>query len=254
MITLQKASVGKRIIATIFDGILISIIAVGLIALFTIIFKTDVHFNNYKQAYEKYSTEYNVNLSYEELSALTEQEQSDFYNRSLEAEKAFSNDKTAMYAYNMFINLSLMSCTFSILLSVVLIEFVVPLFFGNGQTLGKKIFGIALMHKDYIKINNFQLFIRAVLGKFAIEIMIPIYIIMMICFNLIGVVSIAVLLIIAIIQLICLIATRTNSLLHDIMAGTITVDMASQRIFESREDLMEYTKKIHAQEANKPTY
>ncbi len=254
MISLQKASVGKRIIAAIFDGILISIIAVGLIALLSGAFNTDKHLDIYQQAYNKYSTEYDVNLTIQEYNALTEQEKADYNNRAIEAEKAFSADETAMYSYNMFINLSLIIITFGILISVVAIEFVVPMFFGNGQTLGKKIFGIALMHKDSIKVSNVQLFVRAVLGKFAIELMIPIYILMMIYFNSIGIISVVILLVLLIAQIVCLIATRTNSLLHDVLAGSVAVDMASQRIFDSREALIDYTKKLHAQKANENIY
>ena len=110
------------------------------------------------------------------------------------------------------------------------------------------------MHTDGIKVKNIQLFIRALLGKFTIELMIPIYITVMVIFNSIGIVSIIVLAILLIVQIICLIATRTNSLLHDVLAGTVAVDMASQRIFDSREALIEYTKKLHAQQANKPIF
>lgn len=254
MINLQKASFGKRIIAAIFDGILISILAVGLIAMFSGVFKTDKHLAVYQQAYTKYSDEYNVSLTLEEYNALTEEQKSEYNDRAAQAEKAFADDKDAVYAYNMFINLSLIIITFSVLISVALVEFVVALFFGNGQTLGKKIFGIALMHKEGIKVSNLQVFARALLGKFAIELMIPIYIIMMIYFNSIGVISIVILAVLLIIEIICMIATRTNSLLHDVLVGTVAVDMASQRIFDSREALLEYTKKIHAEKAEKSTY
>lgn len=254
MVSLQKASFGKRIIAAIFDGILISILAVGLIALLSGVFKTDGHLAVYQEAYNKYSTEYNVNLTLEEYNELTEEQKNDYAKRAEEAEKAFADDKDAVYAYNMFINLSLLIITFGVLTGVVMVEFVVPLLFGNGQTLGKKIFGIALMHKEGIKVGNLQLFTRAVLGKFAIELMIPIYIIMMIYFNSIGIISGAILVLLVAIQVICLVATRTNSLLHDVMAGTVAVDMASQRIFDSREALIEYTKKIHAEKAEKSSY
>ena len=254
MTSLQKANVGKRIISAIFDGILISIIAVGLIAVLSGVFKTDNHLNVYRKAYDKYSTEYGITLNYEEYNALTDEEKADYNDRAIKAEEAFANDKDAMYAYNMFISLSLIIITSGILTSVVLIEFVVPLFLGNGQTLGKKVFGIALMHKEGIKVSNLQLFTRSVLGKFAIEIMIPVHILMMIYFNSIGIISSIILFILLAVQLICIIATHTNSLLHDVMAGTVAVDMASQKIFESREALMEYTKKIHAEKANKPTF
>ena len=164
------------------------------------------------------------------------------------------NDKDALYDYNMWINLTLSITAISILLSVIVVEFAVPLFFGNGQTLGKKIFGIALMHKDGIKVSNVQLFARTVLGKFAIELMIPIYILMMIYFNSIGIISVVILAILLVIQLVCLITSRTYSLLHDVIAGTVVVDMASQKIFDSREDLIDYTKKLHAQKANEKVY
>ena len=104
------------------------------------------------------------------------------------------------------------------------------------------------MHKDGIRVNNVQLFTRAVLGKFAIVLMIPLYIVLMIALNSIGVISIVVLLALAIAQVVCLIVTRTNSLLHDVLAGTVAVDMESQRIFENREELIEYTKKLHAKQ------
>ncbi|MBQ8266840.1 MAG: RDD family protein [Clostridia bacterium] len=252
MINLQKASFGKRIIAAIFDGILISIIAVGLIALFSGVFKSDSYLNKVNAAYAKYESQYGIEFQitsqqYEELS---EQEKADWDT----AYEALLDDEDAIYAYNMYINLTLLITTFSILISVIIIDFVVPLFFGNGQSLGKKIFGIALMHKEGIRVSNIQLFARAVLGKFALELMIPIYIIMMIFFNSIGVISIVILFVLLVIEIICLIISHTNSLLHDVLAGTVAVDMASQRIFESREALIEYTKKLHAEQANKSTY
>lgn len=252
MINLQKANFGKRIIAAIFDGILLSIIAVGLIALLSGIFKSDKYINYVNDSYAKYESEYGIEfqITQQEYEALSEQQQKDWDT----AYEALIEDEDAIYAYNMYLNLTLLITTFSILFSVIIIEFVVPLFLGNGQTLGKKIFGIALMHKDGIHVGNIQLFARAVLGKFAIELMIPIYIIMMILFNSIGIVSVVVLLVLLVVEIICLITSRTNSLLHDVLAGTVAVDMASQRIFESREALIEHTKKLHAEQANKPTY
>lgn len=252
MINLQKASFGKRIIAAIFDGILISILAVGLIALLSGVFKSDSYLNKVNAAYDKYETQYGIEfqITQQEYEELPEQQQKSWDT----AYQALIEDEDAIYAYNMYINLTLLITTFSILISVIIIEFVVPLFIGNGQTLGKKIFGIALMHKDGIRISNIQLFARAVLGKFALELMIPIYIIMMIFFNSIGIISVAVLLVLLVVEIICLIATRTNSLLHDVLAGTVAVDMASQKIFESREALIEHTKALHAEKVADAKY
>ena len=240
---MQKASFGKRIIAAICDGILVSILAVGLAALLSVILKYDGYISRVDNAYAKYEAEYGIEfkITQEEYENLTE-EKREAYDTAYEA---LTTDKDVLYDYNMLINLTLLILTFSVLIGVIAVEFVVPLLFGNGQTIGKKVFGIALMHQEGIKINNIQLFARTVLGKFAIELMIPLYIIMMIFFNSIGIISIILMLVLFIAQIICFFASRTNSPIHDLLAGTVAVDMASQKIFADREALLEYIKAKH---------
>ena len=240
---MQKAGFGKRIIAAIFDGILVSILAVGLAALLSVVLKYDGYISRVDNAYAKYESEYGVEfkITQEEYANLTE-EKREAYDTAYEA---LTTDKDVLYDYNMLINLTLLILTFSVLIGVVAVEFVVPLLLGNGQTIGKKVFGIALMHQEGIKINNIQLFARTVLGKFAIELMIPLYIIMMIFFNSIGIISIILMFVLFVAQIICFFASRTNSPIHDLLAGTVAVDMASQKIFEDREALLEHVKAIH---------
>ena len=231
---MQKASFGKRIIAAIFDGILVSILAVGLAALLTIILNTDKHISYVENAYAKYGIE--LDITQEEYENLTDEKREVFDNALEEA----------TYHYNMWMHLTLLTLTFSVLIAVVAVEFVVPLLLGNGQTIGKKVFGIALMHQEGIKINNIQLFARTVLGKFAIELMIPLYIITMIFFfNSIGIISIILMFTLFVAQIVCFFASRTNSPIHDLLAGTVAVDMASQKIFADREALLEYIKAKH---------
>lgn len=256
MISLQKAHFGKRIAAAIFDGILVVILATGLLALFATAFNTDKYFETADAARSKYAAEYGVNLelSKEEYDAFTD-EQKDEYKKAVNAaEKAFSEDKDAVFAHSMYMRLSLIGPTVSILVSIIAMEFVVPLMFGNGQTLGKKIFGIALMHIEGIKVSKVQLFVRAVLGKFALEVMLLVYVLIMLLLRLSVGVIIFIPPIILIVEIICLVITKTNAVIHDVLAKTVAVDMASQRIFDSHEELIEYTKKIHAEQANKPMY
>ena len=216
----------------------------GLAALLTIVLNTDKHITYVENAYAKYEAEYGIELddmTQEEYDNLTD-EKREVFDKAIEA---LNNDSEAKYHYNMWMQLTLLTITFSVLMGVVLIEFVVPLVLGNGQTIGKKVFGIALMHQEGIKINNIQLFARTVLGKFAIELMIPLYIIMMIFFNSIGIISIILMFALFVAQIICFFASRTNSPIHDLLAGTVAVDMASQKIFEDREALLEHVKAIH---------
>ena len=249
---LQRASMWKRISAYIFDMILLGILAVGLAAVLSFLLGYDGYYNDMNTVREKYEVQYGVELGIMESEYLemTAEEQE----RWNEANRAFSYDKDALYAYNMIINLTLIILTFSILAAYVVMEIVIPLIFGNGQTLGKKIFGIALMRSDGIKITNLALVVRTILGKFTIETMVPVLIIIMILLGSIGIVGVIVMGLILLLQLIVLVSTRTRSAIHDLLAATVAVDMASQRIFESYDAMLEYKKRIHQEEVAREEY
>lgn len=249
---LQKASLWKRMSAGLFDLILTVIVAVGVAALLSLILGYNSHNQKLNDSYQAYEAEYGVEfqMTQEAFDALT-QEQKDAYDA---AYAALTADPEVIYIYNMVLNQTLLITTFSILIGVLLMEFVIPLLLKNGQTLGKKIFGVALMRTDGVKISNVQLFIRTVLGKFTIEIMIPVYILLMIFFNTIGLIAVVVLGAILVGELLSMVLTRTNSLLHDTIAGTVAVDMASQRIFESPEEQLAYIQRLHAEQSARQEY
>ena len=58
----------------------------------------------------------------------------------------------------------------------------------------------------------------------------------------------------ALIQVVCIITNPHNGLIHDLMAGTAAVDFSSQKIFQSADELMEYTKRIALERARKQDY
>ena len=253
MTDLQKASLWKRISAALFDFILLCILVVGAAAGLSAALNYDGYVEQVTEAYEKYGEEYGVDLriSKEEFEKLSEAEQENY----LAANKAINADEDAVRAYRMYQHLPLLTITFSVLFGILIMQVLIPVLLGNGQSLGKKIFGIALMRIDGVRMTTLQLFVRSVLGKFAVELMIPIFIfINLYWFGSISIVGIAVLLLLLISQIICLAVTRTGSLLHDVMAGTVAVDMASQMIFETKETQLEYIKKLHAQHAVEAAY
>ena len=55
-------------------------------------------------------------------------------------------------------------------------------------------------------------------------------------------------------QLICMCASRNNAAIHDLLAGTVVVDLSSQKVFDSKEALIEYTQKLHAERAARQDY
>ena len=99
-----------------------------------------------------------------------------------------------------------------------------------------------------------MLFARTILGKFAIETMVPVYIILMMFFGAIGVTGPAILILLIILQTLVLIVTSTNSAIHDLIAKTVTVDLASQKIFENEKELIEWKEKMHADKVSKQAY
>lgn len=253
MITdLQKASLWKRIAAAIFDAILLCILAVGVAWLLTAVLDYNSHNEALEQAYQHYETQYGVefDISQEAYDGLSQQ-QREAYD---EAYAALIADEQVLYTYNLLMNLTLLITTFGILLSMLALEFVVPLWLKNGQTIGKKIFSIGLMRTDGVQMNTMQLFTRTVLGKFTIETMIPVYIVIMIVVHTIGIVGPVVLALIGLVQIICMVASHTNSMIHDMLAGTVAVDLSSQMIFRSTEDLIAYKKKIAAEQAARQVY
>lgn len=253
MITdLQKASLWKRVSAALCDFIALSILVVGLSLLLSMAFGYNDHVANLTDSYNRYETQYGVEfqISAEEYDAMSAEKRQAYD----DAYKALIADQEVLRTYNIIINMTLLIITFSILISLLITEFVIPLLFGNGQTLGKKVFGIGLMRTDSVRIRPLQLFIRTLLGKFTLEIMIPVYVLIMIFFNNIGIVSVLILLVLLIAQIICIAVTKTYSVLHDVLSGTVAVDIASQMIFETHDELVEYTKKIHAERAARSDY
>lgn len=249
---LQKASMMKRVAAWLFDVILTATLAVGFGLLLSVLLGYDAHNDKMEAAFAGYETEYGVvfDVTQEEYLAMTEAQQKNYE----EAYAALTSDQEFLYEYNMTVNLSLMITSLGILLAMLAWEFVLPLVFGNGQTLGKKIFGLCLIRNDGVRVNTMQLFTRTLLGKFTIETMIPVYVLLMIFWNAMGIAGTILLAALLVGQLICLCATRTNSALHDLLAGTVVADITSQMIFRSTEELVEFQKQVAAERAARQTY
>lgn len=249
---LQKASMLKRISAWLLDLIVLLVLASGFGLVLSEILDYDDHSNALFGYYEQYEKEYGVDFdaTAEDLSKMTEEERA----RYDAASKALLSDKGATDAYSMVISLSLLIVSISILLAYLVAEFAIPLMLKNGQTLGKKVFGIALMRADGIRLTPFMLFIRTVLGKYTIETMIPVMAVSMILLGTMGGVALGALLVILVAEIVLMIRSGTNSTIHDYMSATVAVDMASQMIFDSPEALMAYTQQIHAEKVKKQSY
>jgi uncharacterized RDD family membrane protein YckC len=249
---IQKANMWKRISAALFDVIILSVV----VALLAMVLSGILGFDRYNTAmadcYSKYESMYSISfdITLEDYNAMS-QEEIALYE---EAYEAFSVDPDAIYNFNMIVRLTLTIASISILSGYLIMEFAIPLFLGNGRTLGKRIFGIGIMRTHSVRITPVVLFIRTVLGKFAIETMVSVLIILMIFWGTIGIVGPLVILGILILQVLLLATSPTRSVIHDRLSDTVVVDMESQRIFENEDDLIAYTKRLHAEKASKQVY
>ncbi len=249
---LQKAGIWKRIAAWLFDFILWGILAVAMGTALSWLLGYDSRSTDLDRIYALYEHEYGVvfDITQTEYLALSEEARLNYDM----AYAALAADPEAAQAYTWLMNLTLLITTGGILIATLIWDFLIPLLFGNGQTLGKKIFGLCLVRTDGVKMNTMQLFTRTILGKFTLETMIPVYVLLMLFWGTVGLNGTLILLALMCVQTGCVCFTRTRSAIHDLLAGTAVVDMSSQTIFASSEELIEYQKRIAAERAARQIY
>lgn len=247
--SLQKANVLRRFSAFLLDFILVVIVATGAILLMSKLVDYDKTSNELDAVYLEYKETYGFDFREVTESIYNDytQEQKETYDN---AYKELSQDENFKKVYALIINKTFLIVTIGVLLGVLLIEFVVPLFLKNGQTLGKKCFEIAVMMENGVKVTTFALLVRTILGKF-LETMVPIYILIMLMFGNIQLIYLLVLAALVLVELCLLIFNYKNALIHDLISYTVVVDKQTQMIFGSEEELMKYKNELAEKEAQK---
>ena len=267
---LQKASILKRFSAFLLDIILIFILATGFALAISAIADFDGKLERIEsidaecvKEYElhKYlpvpegageDFKFSMNITEETYKKLTDEGKAAY-----DAARKSYIDKSGqdmMQDYAELMGIVYLMLSLGLFFATLIIEFVIPLILKNGQTPGKKIFGIGVMLITGVKISPIALFVRAMLGKYAIETMVPVSL-AFIFFLLAPTGTILLVLIaIAILQIVLIIATKNNSLIHDIVSSTVTVDMSTQMIFATYDDLLAYKQDVAKSEADKKPY
>ncbi len=249
---LQKANILKRVSAYILDFILLTILVTGIAFALSSILDYDSYSETLDRIYNEYETEYGIDfdISADEFAALSREEQKVYE----DVNRLMNENEEAIEAYNMTVNLALIITSVSILVAYLLLEFAVPMILKNGQTVGKKVFGIGLVRQDCVRVSTLSLFVRTLLGKCTVETILPAYILILIIFGNLGMTGTVILAGMAILQIALVATSRTNSAIHDMMAATVAVDLNSQMIFESEAELLAYKNKLHAENAAREKY
>ena len=246
MLDLQRATFSKRISAYLFDIILLFIAIVGVGVIVSAIVGYDGEIKTLENMYQEYADKYGIDLEVtdEEYETWTDAQKAEYEALVNQANAEIQEDGEVAKQFTKLVTLTLLIITISTLVSYLVLEFAVPIFIGNGQTLGKKIFSVALIRVDGVKITTMQLFVRTILGKYTLETMIPIAILAMMIVGAIGIIGPVVLLGIIVVEVLCYVRSNTGSFIHDVVAATVCVDYSSQMIFETEEDLIEYKKQM----------
>ena len=251
-VSLQRAGMWKRISAFLFDAILLGILAVLFAFLLSSALGYDRYVDTLNRCYEAYGEQYGVDFqtSLSQYDSMTEEEKQQLE----EAYRAVGQDEEAAYAYQMIIRLTILMVSLGILLACLIWEVLIPVLLKDGQTLGKKIFSLGVMRSDGVRLGGVQLFVRSILGKYTVEIMIPVLVAMMLYFGSTGLPGTLMILGLALVNGCLFLFTYAHTPIHDLLAGTVVVDLPSQRIFPTREDMIAFKEQLAAEKAAEKTF
>ena len=270
MFELKKIDIVKRASAWLLDAILLVVLATGFMFIISLI----CNFNHQQEVYAEYNAEWAefrrdyigqvaeyYGFTYEELDeegntyTITKDGQTASLGdvmMKLDASQGQDPETAEAYAryqtltpaakvnaqFQLILSLLFMMISFGCLLAYLVLEFILPIVMKNGQTVGKRIFGVCLVRPDGVKVTTMALFARALLGKFAIETMFPVFLIYLFFFGGLGILAVILLAAFLLMNLVLFFATKNRTPIHDLLAGTVAADMRLQIIFDSEDELV----------------
>ena len=280
MFELRKIGILKRLSAQLLDIILIAVLSTGFIYVISLICNysaAEELSTQYYNEWEEYRKEYAGDIATYYHFTYEESEDGKTYTVKNEKGEASSlselmkklaeskgedpavkeayaayevlppANEQAMYTYSLLF----MMASIGILLSYLILEFILPIIFKNGRTVGKKVFGICLVRPDCVKISVMSLFVRTFLGKYIIETMVPIVLIFLFFFGGLGILAIVLFAALELLNIILFFATKYRRPIHDLVAGTVAADMSLQMIFQSEQELIDKKTLKHTETVEK---
>ncbi len=279
MFELKKIGIVKRASAWLLDAILLAVLATGFMFIISLV----CNFNHHQEVYAQYNAEWTefrkeyvgevaefYGFTYEE----TDEEGNNYtitkdgkpaslgdVMKALDDSKGEEPETANSYAkyktltpaaivnaqFKLILSMLFMMISLGILLAYLVLEFILPIFLKNGKTIGKAVFGICIVRPNCVKVTSMALFVRTLLGKFAIETMFPVFLIYMFFFGGLGLLAVILLAAFLLMSIILLFATKNKTPIHDLLASTVVVDAKLQMIFESEDELIAKKSELHKQ-------
>lgn len=283
MFELKKIGIVRRASALLLDFILILVLATGFMFLLSVVFNYSAdeklateYYNEWEDFRKTYAADVadyygftyvdegdSYTITYgDEQSSLDDvirklDESNGMDEQTAVAYKAYKNLPSAQKVnaqYQYIYSMLFMMMSLGFFLSYMVLEFIIPVIFKNGQTIGKKVFSIAVVRYDSVKITNSTLFARTVLGKYAIETMFPLLLAFMFLFSGTGVIALVLIGILLFVNLLLIFATKNNTPIHDLICGAVVVDIKLQMIFASEEELIAKKEEAHKKKVQSEKY
>lgn len=252
--SLQKASFWKRISAYLIDTVALIFLTMAFVLVFSPLFKVDDHSQKLRDYKTQYAAQYEVDLELagKHPSSIAEEEKAVYdanYEKYEAMNEAISKDKAVQAVNADIIIASALSFAASIFVSCLILHLFLPLLFKYGRTLGKRVFGLAVIRTNGVKLSTPVLFIRAMVGVYGIETMFPLLLLFMMIMGMLGFIGTILLIGFGILQIVCMLTTQTKQCIHDLLTDSVVVDMASQTIYETEDDLIAAQKAAAAEKA-----
>ena len=234
MLDFHKAKVIKRLAAYVIDLILLLIITAGVVMAMFSAMDYNTYEEKFEERCEKYGQQFGVDLSASraDQAELSEKEQEKY----IDAWEALNADTEAMDAIKQKIRIELVSAMVGFFAAYVILEIMIPLILKNGQTVGKTVLGLCVMHKYHVRVGVMQIIYRTVLGKYFIETLIPVVMLILSDYGVLGTTASLVLAVIAMVQGFFVMMSQANCGIHDKLFNTVVADFNEQHIFDTLDE------------------
>ena len=238
MLDFYKAKPLKRLAAYIIDLILLLIITASVAAGMFAAMDYQVYEEQFDQACQVYGEQFGVDLtaSRADQAELSEEVQDKY----LEAWEALNADAQAMDSIKEMLRITLLSAVAGFFAGYLILEVMIPLIFKNGQTVGKKLLGLCVMHKYHVRVGTMQIIYRAILGKYFLETLIPVVLLILSNYGVLGTTASLLLSVIAMTQGFIVMMSQANCGIHDKLFKTVVTDFKQQHIFDTLNERIDY--------------
>lgn len=249
MLDFYKANPLKRLAAYVIDLILLVAITAGVVVGMCSAMDYDSYEAQFQAYCDQYSEQFDTDLSVPrtEVQSYSEEQQKNYY----DALDALNQDKDALKVYTRMGMTVIAALTAGIFLGYLILELIIPLILKNGQTVGKKIMGLCVMHKHHVRVSALQIILRTIVGKCLIETLIFVWLLLLKHYGILGTTASLIMSVIAMIQGFLVLMSQANCGIHDKLFNTVVADFKQQYIFDTIDERIDYEEAYEAELARR---